>query len=151
MTGARIAATVSALFLGLLSGAMLLIAVALVPFWRALPPAAFRAWFEVNAARIGHLMIPLGGGAALASLLALVFGRASPRRTALVSAAAAAVGVGLVTLLVNEPANERFVTPGALDDAATRTLLARWASWHWLRVALGLAGFSAALRALARG
>ena len=54
----------------------------------------------------------------------------------------------LAELAVNEPANQRFAAPGALGDAETRALLARWVAWHWVRVALGVGGFLAALRAL---
>src|SRR6058998_1276304 len=127
----RAASIASALLLGLLAGAMLLIALALAPFWQSLPPAEFRAWFAANAFRIGRLMIPLGAAAALAAV-----------------AAACALGVGIITLAVNEPANERFAAPGVLGDAETRALLARWVAWHWVRVGLGLGGFVAALRAL---
>src|SRR5207244_2241495 len=113
----RPASIASAFLLGLLAGAMLLIALAVAPFWQSLPPAEFRAWFAANAFRVGRLMIPLGAAAA-------------------------------ITLAVNEPANQRFAAPGALGDAETRTLLARWVAWHWVRVALGVGGFLAALRAL---
>ena len=113
----RPASIASAFLLGLLAGAMLLIALAVAPFWQSLPPAEFRAWFAANAFRIGRLMIPLGAAAA-------------------------------ITLAVNEPANQRFAAPGALGDAETQALLARWVAWHWVRVALGVGGFLAALRAL---
>jgi len=142
------AARVSALLLGLLAGGMLLIAVAIVPFWRALPPAEFRAWFAANSFRIGALMVPLGAGAAVASVTALVVGGGLSSRAWRLAAAAGAVGVVVVTLTVNEPANVRFASAGALGDDDTRALLARWVVWHWIRVALGGGGFYAALRAL---
>ena len=131
----------SAFLLGLLAGAMLLIALAVAPFWQSLPPAEFRAWFAANAFRIGRLMIPLGAAAALAA-------RGLPTRRSHLRAAACALGVAAITLAVNEPANQRFAAPGALGDAETRALLARWVAWHWVRVALGVGGFLAALRAL---
>jgi hypothetical protein len=31
-----------------------------------------------------------------------------------------------------------------------RSLLERWAAWHWIRTGLGVVGFFAALRALQR-
>ena len=37
---------------------------------------------------------------------------------------------------------------GGLSDAAARSLLDRWATWHWIRTGLGSLGFVAALRAL---
>ena len=39
---------------------------------------------------------------------------------------------------------------GDLSDAAVRSLLDRWATWHWFRTGLGIVGFVAALRALQR-
>jgi len=138
----------SAFLLGLLAGAMLLIALAVAPFWQSLPPAEFRAWFVANAFRIGRLMIPLGAAAALAAVAAALAARGLPTRRSHLRAAACALGVAAITLAVNEPANQRFAAPGALGDAETRTLLARWVAWHWVRVALGVGGFLAALRAL---
>src|SRR5438034_6718542 len=115
----------SAFLLGLLAGAMLLIALAVAPFWQSLPPAEFRAWFAANAFRIGRLMIPLGAGAAVAALAATFAARRLPTRRSHLRAAACALAVAIVTLAVNEPANERFAAPGALTDAETRALLAR--------------------------
>src|SRR5437899_1301894 len=144
----RAVSIASAFLLGLLAGAMLLIALAVAPFWQSLPPAEFRAWFAANAFRIGRLMVPLGAAAALAAVAAALAGRRAPARPSLLRAAACALGVGIITVAVNEPANERFAAPGALTDGETRALLARWVAWHWVRVGLGLAGFLAALRAL---
>ena len=143
----RPASIASAFLLGLLAGAMLLIALAVAPFWQSLPPAEFRAWFAANAFRIGRLMIPLGAAAALAAVAAAL-ARGLPARRSHLRAAACALGVAAITLAVNEPANQRFAAPGALGDAETRALLARWVAWHWVRVALGVGGFLAALRAL---
>jgi len=144
----RAASIVSAFLLGLLAGAMLLIAFAVAPFWQSLPPAEFRAWFAANAFRIGRLMIPLGAGAALAALASALAARGLPTRRSHLRAAACALGVALITLAVNEPANERLAARATLGDSETRTLLARWIAWHWVRVGLGLCGFLAALRAL---
>src|SRR5437870_1934362 len=52
----RAASLASAFLLGLLAGSMLLIALAVAPFWQSLPPAEFRAWFAAHAFRIGRLM-----------------------------------------------------------------------------------------------
>ena len=48
-----------------------------------------------------------------------------------------------------QAANESFVR-GGLSDSAVRSLLDRWATWHWIRTGLGILGFFAALRALQR-
>src|SRR5207249_11722766 len=116
----RAVSIASAFLLGLLAGAMLLIALAVTPFWQSLPPAEFRVWFAANAFRIGRLMIPLGAAAAIAALAAALAARRLPARRSHLRAAACAVGVAIVTLAVNEPANERFAAPGALTDGQPR-------------------------------
>ncbi|HSV05862.1 MAG TPA: anthrone oxygenase family protein [Candidatus Binatus sp.] len=143
-------ARLTAFLLGLLAGAMLLIAVAVAPYWQTLPPLAFRGWFALHAWRIGRLMRPLGAGAVLVAGVAWLGARRSPdgRRVGSGVAALAALGVLLVTLVVNEPANQLFSQPGVLTDGATTALLARWIRWHWVRVGLGMLGFWAALRAV---
>ncbi len=130
----RALAVLTAVLVGLLAGGMVLIEVVLVPFWRGVPPARFREWFTAHADRIRALMVPLGAGAGGA---------------AVASAAAATVGVVGITVTINEPANHRFTT-GALTDTATTELLDRWARWHHVRVALGLAATVAAGVALAQ-
>ena len=137
-------AHLTALLLGLLAGAMLIIGVVLLPFWHALPPAELRGWFARHAGRTGALMFPLGGTALVAALAACV----TRRTSSAVVAAVAAAGVVAVTLLVNEPANQRFAGPVYLSDADTVALLGRWRRWHWLRVGLGLVAFAAALTAV---
>ena len=46
-------AVLSAVLTGALAGAMVLIEVVLVPFWRRVPPAEFRAWFPTTLAASG--------------------------------------------------------------------------------------------------
>ena len=143
-------ARLAAFLLGLLAGAMLDIGVGLVPYWQGLPPAEFRAWFGAHAWRIGGLMRPLGGSAVVVVGAAWIGARrvSGSRRVWLGLAAIATLGVLVITLVVNEPANELFGHPGALSDAATAALLVRWMRWHWVRVGLGVLGFYAALRAV---
>lgn len=133
---------------GLFAGAMLLVAVGMVPFWQGLPPAELRHLFASHAFHIRHLMYPLGLGAMLASIAAALGARGGARRSWLVLAAGAVVAVVAITLLVNEPANFRL-SDGTLTDAETTALLASWQRWHHLRVAGGLVAFGAALRAVA--
>jgi hypothetical protein len=129
------------------AGAMLLIRIVLLPFWRGLPPAEFRRWFASHSSRIRRLMVPLGATAAASAIASAATEAATERIPATTSAiaAASAMGVVAVTVKVNEPANEKFVRPD-FDDEKTARLLARWARWHDLRVALGLLGAIAAAR-----
>ena len=147
----RTLALVSAVLTGLLTGAMILIDVVLVPFWRTASPAEFRQWFTAHSDRIRSLMIPLGAAAGVLSSASAVAGTAGDRRNsgASVAAAAATAGVVAITVTVNEPLNHRLID-GALSDVETADLLRRWQSWHRLRVVLGAVGAVAAASALSR-
>jgi hypothetical protein len=145
-------AVLTAVLAGLLAGGMLLIEVVLVPFWRGMPPAQFRAWFASHSGRIRRLMVPLGAAAGAASAGSAAAHRfeGSDGAAPALAAAGATLAVVAVTVAVNEPANHRF-TDGDLTDAETEALLRRWARWHHLRVALGLSATAAAALALAAG
>jgi uncharacterized membrane protein len=138
-------ATLTTAVTGLLAGGMVFIEAVLLPFWRRSSPREFREWFAVHSGQIRTVMIPLGAGsAALASATAVAEAVADdgPRPSSLV-AACGAVGVVAITLTVNEPANAKFEQVD-FDDAETTRLLDRWARWHHVRVALGLASVLAA-------
>jgi anthrone oxygenase-like protein len=140
------------LVLGLLAGGMLVIGVALVSFWKRLSPSDFQAWFASYAHLVGRLMIPLGVGAiavTVAAVAACWRGSATARRWLLV-AAVAAIGVMVTYPLFFEATNAALVR-GGLSDSAARSLLDRWATWHWIRTGLGMFGFVAALCALHGG
>jgi MFS family permease len=140
------------LLLGLLAGGMLVIGVALVSFWKSLSPSAFQAWFASYSHLIGGLMIPLGAGSVAATAAALLAGWSGPaaRRRWLLAAALSAIAAMATYPIFFAGANASFER-GGLSDAAARSLLERWAVWHWIRSALGIVGFFAALRALQRG
>jgi hypothetical protein len=74
---ASLLAPLAAFPLGLLTGAMLVIAVALVPFWQSIDPLGLSRWFAAHSGRIGRLMVPLGGLAVLTTVLAAVVARAA--------------------------------------------------------------------------
>jgi hypothetical protein len=137
------------LVLGLLAGGMLVIGVSLLSFWKSLSAGDFQAWFASHSHLVGRLMIPLGAGSMALTVAAVVAcwrGSATDRRWLLI--AAVSVTVVMVTYpLFFEATNEAFVR-GGLSDSATRSLLDRWATWHWIRTELGVFGFVAALRAL---
>jgi hypothetical protein len=127
---ARKVGMTSAMATGALAGAMTVIRLVLVPFWRRSVSSEFKPWFVENAPRLRALMVPLGAVAAASTTAnALIV-----RRRRAVLAAATAVGVGVVTVAVNEPLNARFAGPDPVDPAD----LDRWVRWHDVRVALGL-------------
>ena len=144
---ASILRMLSCLLLGLLTGAMLVIGVSLVSFWKSLSPGDFQVWFATHSHLIGRLMIPLGIGGLAVSVTAVIAGWRSSVRGWLLIATASTLGVMVTYPLFFASANDTFVR-GGLADAAARSLLDRWAAWHWLRTGLGAVGFVAALRAL---
>jgi hypothetical protein len=140
---ARKAGVASALATGVLAGAMILIRLVLVPFWRHSASSEFKPWFIENAPRLRSVMVPLGTVAvATTTANALI-----TRRGRAVLAVAAAVGIGLVTMTVNEPLNARFAGPDPMDPAD----LDRWVRWHDVRVALGLLAAWASTDPVQRG
>jgi hypothetical protein len=134
----------------MLAGAMLLIKVVFVPFWRGVPPREFRIWFGHHSGRIRGVMGPLGAaglGLATATTASEAADAGVPVSAAV--AAAASAGVVAITLGVNEPANAKFEQED-FGDAETSELLERWARWHDARVVLGLLATGAALKTAAR-
>jgi Domain of unknown function (DUF1772) len=137
----------SVLSFGLLTGAMLLIGISIVGFWKSLTPSDFVSWFAAHSSRLGTVMIPLGAMTLLVSLGAVgVSWRSRSRRWALIAALCALCVMATYPVFF-AGANASFIT-GALSDSAVRTLLDKWAAWHWGRTLLGLAGFLAATLAL---
>ena len=137
------------LVLGVLAGGMLVIGVSFVSFWKSLSPSDFQAWFASHSHLIGRLMLPLGVGGVAVTVVTVIAcwrGPATCRRWLLI-AAVSVVGVMVTYPIFFAATNEAFVRQG-LSDSAVRTLLDRWATWHWCRTALGTFGFFAALRAL---
>jgi hypothetical protein len=139
----------SVLTFGLLTGAMLLIGVSIVGFWKSVTPSDFVSWFASHSSRLGVIMVPLGTITLLLSLAAVVVSwrsRLKQRQWAIIAALCA------VCVMVSYPvffaeANATFVA-GGLSDSDVRALLDKWAVWHWGRTLLGLVGFVAATLAL---
>lgn len=145
--GASTILVLSVLSFGLLTGAMLLIGISMVGFWKSLTPSEFVSWFAAHSSRLGTVMIPLGAITLLLSLVAVaVSWRSRSRRWALI-AALCALCVMVTYPIFFAGANASFIT-GALSDSAVRALLDKWEVWHWGRTLLGLAGFLAATLAL---
>ena len=134
---------------GLLTGAMLLIGISIVGFWKSLSPSEFSSWFAAHSSRLGVIMIPLGAITALLSLAAAAVSwrsRAKQRRWVVIAAVCALCVILSYPIFFAE-ANATFIA-GGLPDSAVRALLDRWVVWHWGRTFLGLAGFLAAVLAL---
>ena len=143
---ALLLARIATVLLGLLAGAMLLIGVAVVPYWRSLEPLEFSQWFAANSAFIGRLMVPLGTLATSSIIVAAVVARA--KRAAgwpwLVVAAGFAAFIAAIYPLYYAEANAALGAQSLPSDAVVAEL-GRWQFWHWCRGAAGLLAFVCAL------
>jgi len=137
--------------LGLLAGAMLLIALAIVPFWVTLEPIEFARWFRTYSPLLGRVMLPLGASATLLAVIAASFVRPvfSAASCWLVSAAALPVAaVGTYPLYFSS--SNAALAGGRLEEGQVSAELLRWRTWHWVRTVAGLLAFLAALCGVSR-
>lgn len=139
-------AVLAATVLGLSAGAMLAEGALLVPWWRSLPPAEFLEWYRANAARLFDFFAPLEmGGAVLALAATAVHAYRARAGTVLLLAAALLACAVLVPFpLYFRDVNASFEA-GTIAPDALPAELARWAAWHRVRTATGVAAFLAAL------
>jgi hypothetical protein len=138
----------AALLLGLLTGAMLLIGVALVPFWSSLEPLELSRWFAAYSSLIGRLMIPLGSLATVSVVLAagLARSRRLPSWPWLAVAAGSTLFIAAIYPLYYTSANAALGSSTLAPEAVTAEL-ARWRSWHWVRIFAGVVAFVTVIRA----
>jgi hypothetical protein len=141
----------AAVVLGLAAGAMLAEGALLVPYWRALPPRVFLAWYAANAERLVAFFGPLEVAAAALALLAAVlhWSRRTRSRVPFTLAATLAVVVLLSFPIYFRDVNASFAT-GTIAVDAVPGELARWARWHWCRTALGVAACVSAVVGIGR-
>ena len=128
---------------------MLLIALAIVPFWKTLEPIEFARWFRQHSFLLGRIMLPLGASATVLAVVAASLLRpvGSPPFRWFALATAFAVAVAAICPIYFTSANAILVD-GNLEASEIAVELQRWSAWHWVRTAAGLLGFLAALRGL---
>jgi len=138
--------------LGLSAGAMLAEGAVLVPFWRSLRPESFLAWYRQHAALLlrfyGPLEVVAAGLTLLAALVAWLGGGGGSGLLA--TSAVLAVLVLTAFPVYFQRANASFAQ-ATIATADVGTELRRWASWHWVRVALAVAAFVLAVLATMGG
>lgn len=135
--------------LGLSAGATLAEGAVLVPFWRSLSPELFLRWYAEHAELLLHFYGPLEVVSALLVVAAAALHgyRRRPAWRLLVVSALLTAGVLAVFPLYFQEVNASFAT-GVIPLDRVGPELARWAAWHWFRVALGVAAFATAVVAL---
>lgn len=138
-------ATVS---LGLLTGAMLLLALGLVPYWRSLEPSEFTRVYDSSLPDVGGTLMILtivatGTAVAAAAVAWLV---ELPARSWLTASA-----LGTLLMLATVPlyfaGANADLSEGQLTPAQIADELAAWNRMHWLRTAIGLVSLVCAVRA----
>lgn len=138
--------------LALFVGALLTEAMVLVPMWRTLQPQEFFTLHAAHAHRLYTFFAPLTVSATLLAVGAAM--TAVPADRPLSSASVVAAVLALVILstyvLYFQRANARFAAASITHEALPAEL-ARWASWHWFRTAIGLVALASALLALRGG
>lgn len=136
------------LLLGLLSGALLLLALAFVPYWQSLQPLEFTQWFGTNVHFIASVMKPLGFSATGVVWLAtgLAVWKKLPTRHWLIAASVCAF-IMLITFPAFFASANAALAEGAMSAAEITQKLAQWESVHWVRVIAAIAGCFCALKA----
>lgn len=145
---ATAAALLAVIALGLSAGAMLTEGAVLVPYWRSLPPESFLSWYAENASLLFDFFGPLEIASAFLAVVAAGLYRFERRRGSglLVLSAVLALAVLAAFPLYFREVNASFAT-GAMSHDNVEEELARWASWHWARTAVGVGAFAAAVLA----
>ena len=138
--------------LALFIGALLTEAMVLVPMWRTLQPQEFFALHAAHAHRLYAFFAPLTVSATLLAVVAAITSVAAnrPQSSASIVAAALALVVLSTYGLYFRRANASFAEASITHEALPAEL-ARWASWHWFRTAIGLVALASALLALRGG
>ncbi len=149
---AEVLAFLSAAGLALFVGALVTEAMVLVPMWRTLQPQEFFTLHAAHAHRLYTFFAPLTIGAALLSVGAAVAAVVANRPLWAASVLAAVLILVILSTyaLYFQRANASFAD-ASLTHEALPAELARWASWHWFRTAIGLVALASALLALRGG
>ena len=135
--------------LGIYSGAMLTEGFLNVPYWRSLPPAEFFSWYAANDQRLIGYFRPLTVLTAVVTILAALASHASgdPSRVGLTVSAVLMIVMIAMFLAIFRGLNESFAH-ASVAAADLPAALARWSSWHVLRVVLSFVALASSLLAL---
>jgi len=142
-------AAIAVIVLGISAGAMLAEGAVLVPYWRSLPAGDFLRWFADNEPRLVAFYGPLEMAAAALTLVAAAVYAARGRPGTGLLAVSVLLVAGVLALypIYFRDVNARFVA-GTIDAAGVTAELARWSSWQWVRVSMGIGALVAAVAAL---
>ena len=128
-------------------GAMLLIALVIVPFWQAGETQSFLDWFSAYSPNIAKMMIPLGPGVLVLAILVFFMERENKILWGLTIAFLVAnVGYFPIYFL---PANASFAEQTiAISEVSAE--LATWLDFHWHRIILALGALLTSILAVVK-
>jgi hypothetical protein len=151
MLAVELSQVLTALFLGLLVGALMAEDALLIPYWRTLTPKEFYALHPVYAPRLFKFFAPLTIAGPSLSLFAAIasFVFAAPGHWFSIASAAFAWSLVGIYFIYFKDANAAF-SRAAIAEAELATELGHWATWHRRRCWLGFVGFVLSLLALFR-
>ena len=137
------AITLNAAFIG----AMLLIALVLVPFWQAFAPSVFLDWFRTYAASLGSLMLPFGPGVLILAIFALALNRDRKLWWGLTILLTVANILYFPVYFL--PTNNAFVEQ-TIPIAEVSGELNNWLNYHWQRIFFATGGLITSAIAVSR-
>lgn len=144
----NIFAQIAALLLGLLGGALLLLALGLVPYWQSLQALEFTQWFGTNVHFIATAMKPLGFSATAIVWLAtgLAVWKKLPTRYWLIAASVCAFCM-LATFPIYFSGTNAALASGVLSAQEAADTLLTWQGVHWVRTIAAIIGCFCAIKA----
>lgn len=132
---------------GAFIGAMILIALVLVPFWKASEPQTFLDWFTAYGGNIGGLMIPLGPGVLILAIIALFLNKENRLLWGLTA---------LLTLanilyfpIYYLPTNNSFVEQ-TIEVNEVGGELVTWLKYHWQRTFFAIGALITSILAVSK-
>ena len=137
------------LILGLLSGALLLLATGLVPYWQSLDPNPVTPIFKEQSQFIAAAMMPLGFAAAGVTWLATLFAlwKKHESRYWLIAASVCALCM-LTTFLLYFKETNSALASGSIAVADIPDVLSTWGFVHWMRTIAAILGCLCAIKAV---
>jgi magnesium-transporting ATPase (P-type) len=137
---------ITVLILGIFSGAMTLIALALVRYWNTLSPENYRQSFQTVGDFLGAVMIPLMLLSIVCTLICTIIFKENRKRWLF-----AFILVALIIPLyafAHGPINDQILGNLPLSTEAISDLRQKWVLYHWVRTLLGLGAFGCCVRTL---
>jgi len=137
---------ISSLVLGLLVGSLLTEAMILVPYWRSMEPKEFLRLHHTLGPRLFTYFAPLTILATIIPVLAAVMPVVVGETYHWLSFVPAMITLVMLVIYMGyfKGANESFKSATVGVEELSEELT-KWASWHWLRVVLGMAAFFTSL------